>query len=101
MRFPPTSKRPYDVQRRSYQMPVENISLKPISIQLVEAIRASGSKGRNDGREFHTTDRKWPGHTMGVADGSPDLAIYLHDQGLNLPTFVEPPALGKGVALPF
>ena len=36
-----------------------------------------------------------------VADGSLDLAIYLHDEGLKMPTFVEPPALVKGVALPF
>ena len=35
-----------------------------------------------------------------VADGSLDLAIYLHDEGLKMPTFVEPPALIKGVALP-
>ena len=35
-----------------------------------------------------------------VADGSLDLAIYLHDAGLKLPTFVEPPALIKGGALP-
>jgi len=35
-----------------------------------------------------------------VADGSLDLAIYLHVEGLKLPTFVEPPALIKGVALP-
>ena len=35
-----------------------------------------------------------------VADGSLDLAIYLHDSGLKLPTFVEPPALITGVALP-
>jgi hypothetical protein len=34
-----------------------------------------------------------------VADGSLDLAIYLHDEGLKMPTFVEPPALIKGVAL--
>ena len=34
-----------------------------------------------------------------VADGSLDLAIYLHDQGLKMPTFVEPPVLVKGVAL--
>ena len=33
-----------------------------------------------------------------VADGSLDLAIYLHDEGLKMPTFVEPPALIKGVA---
>ncbi|AXC15769.1 hypothetical protein ACPOL_6549 [Acidisarcina polymorpha] len=36
-----------------------------------------------------------------VADGSLDLAIYLHDEGLKMPTFVEPPALIKGVDLPF
>lgn len=35
-----------------------------------------------------------------VADGSLDLAIYLHDEGLKMPTFVEPSALIKGVALP-
>ena len=35
-----------------------------------------------------------------VADGSLDLAIYLHDEGLKMPTFVEPPAIIKGVALP-
>jgi len=35
-----------------------------------------------------------------VADGSLDLAIYLHDQGLRMPTFVEPPALIRGAALP-
>jgi hypothetical protein len=35
-----------------------------------------------------------------VADGSLDLAIYLHDEGLKMPAFVEPPALIKGVALP-
>jgi SnoaL-like polyketide cyclase len=35
-----------------------------------------------------------------VADGSLDLAIYLHDVGIKMPTFVEPPALIKGVALP-
>jgi hypothetical protein len=35
-----------------------------------------------------------------VADGSLDLAIYLHDEGLKMPTFVEPRALIKGVALP-
>ncbi len=35
-----------------------------------------------------------------VADGSLDLAIYLYDEGLKMPTFVEPPALIKGVALP-
>ncbi len=35
-----------------------------------------------------------------VADGSLDLAIYLHDEGLKMPTFVEPPALIKGIALP-
>ena len=35
-----------------------------------------------------------------VADGSLDLAIYLHDEGLKMPTFVEPPALIKGGALP-
>ena len=35
-----------------------------------------------------------------VADGSLDLAIYLHDEGLKMPTFVEPPPLIKGVALP-
>ena len=35
-----------------------------------------------------------------VADGSLDLAIYLHDEGLKMPTFVEPTALIKGVALP-
>ena len=35
-----------------------------------------------------------------VADGSLDLAIYLHDEGLKMPTFVEPPALINGVALP-
>ena len=35
-----------------------------------------------------------------VADGSLDLAIYLHDEGLKMPTFVEPPALIKGVSLP-
>jgi hypothetical protein len=34
-----------------------------------------------------------------VADGSLDLAIYLHDEGLKMPTFVEPTALIKGVAL--
>lgn len=34
-----------------------------------------------------------------VADASLDLAIYLHDEGLKMPTFVEPPALIKGVAL--
>ena len=34
-----------------------------------------------------------------VADGSIDLAIYLHDEGLKMPTFVEPPVLVKGVAL--
>ena len=34
-----------------------------------------------------------------VADGSLDLAIYLHDEGLKMPTFVEPPALIKGGAL--
>src|SRR5205814_1597664 len=27
-----------------------------------------------------------------VADGSLDLAMYLHDEGLRMPTFVEPPA---------
>lgn len=31
-----------------------------------------------------------------VADNSLDLANYLHDQGMKLPTFVEPPALIKG-----
>ena len=36
-----------------------------------------------------------------VADGSLDLAMYLHDEGLRMPTFVEPPALIKGVALPY
>jgi len=35
-----------------------------------------------------------------VADGSLDLAIYLHDEGLKMPTFVEPRALIKGTALP-
>ena len=35
-----------------------------------------------------------------VADGSLDLAIYLHDEGLKMPTFVEPAALIRGVALP-
>jgi len=35
-----------------------------------------------------------------VADGSLDLAMYLHDQGLKMPTYVEPPALIKGVPLP-
>lgn len=35
-----------------------------------------------------------------VADASLDLAIYLHDAGLKMPTFVEPPPLIKGVALP-
>jgi len=35
-----------------------------------------------------------------VADGSLDLAIYLHDEGLKMPTFVEPPALIRGLALP-
>lgn len=35
-----------------------------------------------------------------VADGSLDLAIYLHDEGLKMPTFVEPPPLIKGIALP-
>jgi hypothetical protein len=35
-----------------------------------------------------------------VADASLDLAIYLHDEGLKMPTFVEPPPLIKGVALP-
>lgn len=35
-----------------------------------------------------------------VADGSLDLAIYLHDEGLKMPTFVVPPTLIKGVALP-
>ncbi|MGF7183755.1 ester cyclase [Tunturiibacter psychrotolerans] len=35
-----------------------------------------------------------------VADGSLDLAIYLHDESLKMPTFVEPPALIKGVTLP-
>ncbi|WP_089163988.1 ester cyclase [Caballeronia sordidicola] len=35
-----------------------------------------------------------------VADASLDLAIYLHDGGLKMPTFVEPPSLIKGVALP-
>ena len=35
-----------------------------------------------------------------VADGSLDLAIYLHDEGLKMPTLVEPPPLIKGVALP-
>jgi hypothetical protein len=35
-----------------------------------------------------------------VADGSLDLAIYLHEEGIKMPTFVEPPALIKGVALP-
>lgn len=35
-----------------------------------------------------------------VADGSLDLALYLHDEGLKMPTFVEPPALMKGLALP-
>ena len=35
-----------------------------------------------------------------VADASLDLAIYLHDEGLKMPTFVEPPALIKGLALP-
>jgi hypothetical protein len=34
-----------------------------------------------------------------VADGSLDLAIYLHDEGLKMPTFVEPTPLIKGVAL--
>jgi hypothetical protein len=31
-----------------------------------------------------------------VADNSLDLANYLHDQGMKLPTLVEPPALIKG-----
>lgn len=31
-----------------------------------------------------------------VADNSLDLANYLHDEGMKLPTFVEPPALIKG-----
>ena len=31
-----------------------------------------------------------------VADNSLDLANYLHDQGMNLPRLVEPPALIKG-----
>jgi hypothetical protein len=31
-----------------------------------------------------------------VADNSLDLAMYLHDQGFPLPTFVTPPALIKG-----
>jgi hypothetical protein len=31
-----------------------------------------------------------------VADNSLDLANYLHDQGMKLPRFVEPPALIKG-----
>jgi len=31
-----------------------------------------------------------------VADNSLDLAMYLHDQGFALPTFVTPPALIKG-----
>lgn len=35
-----------------------------------------------------------------VADNSLDLANYLHDQGMKLPTFVEPPPLIEGVALP-
>jgi hypothetical protein len=35
-----------------------------------------------------------------VADSSLDLAIYLYDKGIKMPTFVEPPALIKGVALP-
>jgi hypothetical protein len=35
-----------------------------------------------------------------VTDGSLDLAIYLHDEGLKMPTFVEPRALINGVALP-
>lgn len=35
-----------------------------------------------------------------VADDSLDLANYLHDQGMKLPTFVEPPALITGQPLP-
>ena len=35
-----------------------------------------------------------------LADGSLDLAIFLHDAGLKMPTFVEPPALIKGRPLP-
>ena len=31
-----------------------------------------------------------------IADNSLDLANYLHDQGMDLPRFVEPPALIKG-----
>ena len=35
-----------------------------------------------------------------VADNSLDLANYLHDQGMKLPTSVEPPALIQGRVLP-